>query len=113
MNLNKKKIIISLVILVSVVCLLIVLWLTVGQKDQVNNSETVVDQRANFTAEFLSKDEKKSLGISPELEIQVLRRSENGEVKVYKIISDNEEPINPDVIDFLRPEVKDATSSGD
>jgi len=58
-----------------------------------------------FVPEFLSVDEKQSLGIPEHEQIQVISRDENNEVLVYKIIEEGAQAVNPQNIAPLSPRI--------
>ncbi|MEI6529493.1 MAG: hypothetical protein WCN88_03800 [Candidatus Falkowbacteria bacterium] len=100
---NKKLIIIvSAIALISIVAAVIILK---PSRLFYKSSETVNVPAENFTADFLSPNEKQSLDITTDLKVQAIKRDEQGEVMVYKIIREDKDIINPANIKPISPRV--------
>lgn len=84
-----KKIIIGLAILV--VVLAVILLLKPKKDVPVNNviEQKETEQNIIYKPEFLSDSEKASLNIPLETRVQSLKKGEDGEVEVYKIITND------------------------
>lgn len=95
---NKRKIIIS-IILGGLLLVLVILLINRVQdsKEPQRESEKV------FIPEYLSSEEKQSLGIPEEANIQVINRNSDGEVSVYKIVESGAQAINPEEIAPISP----------
>ena len=98
---NKKLIILisALVLILIVVAAIILTRSNLFNK----TAETVNIPAENFTADFLSSSEKQSLDITTDLKVQAIKRDEQGEVMVYKIIRDDKDVINPANIKPISP----------
>lgn len=87
---NKKK---NLVILLSITGLLVILLVVLVLVGRNSYLEILVDKEV-FVPEFMSEEEKASLGISEDINIQVMGRQEDGEVSVYKVLQAGEEAVD-------------------
>ncbi len=97
-NQKKKIIIISvsfILFLLIVISILLIRHQKGGSIFEKKQAETV------FVPEFLNEEEKTSLGIPAKYDIQVLNRDENGKLKVYRVIREGEDPVNPNAIDEI------------
>lgn len=56
-----------------------------------------------FTPDFLSLEEKQSIGIPAEANIQVISRDSEGGVSVYKVVNSEGEAINPQEVKPISP----------
>jgi len=78
---NKKKVIIvSILLLLTAVVVLIIL---LQNKEETMNNNNIVN---TYEPEFMSTDEKSSFDLSADSKIQVLKRSDEGKIDIYKII---------------------------
>ncbi len=102
---NKKKIIIFIIVGFLVIFVIAALVIrSIGLK-KVNNP-VPVSPVSNFQADFLSESDKKAADISTDLRIQALKRDADGEVMVYKIIRSDSDITDPAKITPSSPNLK-------
>ena len=105
---NKKLLILSVV---GVVVLLVFVILLVSQfnsnKSNKPSPGTLVDnngeQAVPFEPEFLTPEEKQSFNIPAEFKAQAIKRGDNGEVMVYKLIRSDSDVVDPAKIGPISP----------
>lgn len=97
----KNKIII---ISAAVIMLLIVVAIIFLNTDIFRKSDGATETpQATFKADFLSAEEKKSFDLVTDLKVQAIKRDEQGEVMVYKIIRDDKDITDPANIKPISP----------
>lgn len=105
MNKWKKNIFIFglVALLILIVCLV---WFYFAKNTGISDKNTINQSLQNLpTVEFLSTEEKASLGISQDYKIQALGRNEAGELIVYKIINSDEDIVpDPSSINPISPD---------
>lgn len=96
---NKILIISAAVIILLVVAALIFRNSNIFRK----SSELTESPKPTFEADFLTVEEKQSFDVVTDLKVQALKRDEQGEVMVYKIIRDDKDITNPADIKPISP----------
>lgn len=91
----KKSIYILISALILIIVVFVLFWLNRSRNDvkNVNQTNTDVINNEIIVPIFMTDIEKKSLGLSPDAQVQVLNRADSGEIMMYKIIRSNEDLI--------------------
>lgn len=108
---NKKLLILSVV---GVVILFVFMALIISQfnsnKSTKPSPDPLVDnngeQAAPFEPEFLTPEEKQSFNIPADFKAQAIKRGDNGEVMVYKLIRSDSDVVDPAKIGPISPRTK-------
>jgi len=91
----KKSLYILISALILIIVVFVLFWLNRSRNDvkNVNQTNTDVINNEIIVPIFMTDIEKKSLGLSPDAQVQVLNRADSGEIMMYKIIRSNEDLI--------------------
>jgi len=108
---NKKLLILSVV---GVIILFVFIALIISQfnsnKSTKPSPDPLVDnnseQAAPFEPEFLTPEEKQSFNIPADFKAQTIKRGDNGEIMVYKLIRSDSDVVDPAKISPISPRVK-------
>jgi len=102
---TKKNILISvLIILVLAILAFIIFQTSTSRVPASPAGNQPAGQINNFQIEFLQPAEQASLGISPDLKVQVINRTESGQVQVYRVIKSESDIIrDPEDIGSISP----------
>jgi len=87
---KKQKIIISILGLALIILLVIIL--SVNQKKEDKKTEQIGDI---FVPELMTDEERQSRDLLGANDIQVIKRGEDGQTEIYRIIRPGQEIINP------------------
>jgi uncharacterized protein YneF (UPF0154 family) len=103
-KLDKKKLMI--IIPAILIILIIVIGFFIYKKNQEKNIQGEKKVEKVFVPEFMSTEEKTKLQIPVETKIQAVTRDANGDVKVYRIIRNDSDVIDPAKVGPISPRMK-------
>jgi hypothetical protein len=102
MTISKKRAVLSLFVIIVVAAVIFLSFYFFSKQKTVApvfNEETV-----SVSPTFMTSEEKGALFIPSEQRVQVLQRSEDGQVMVYKLINSDTDVLNDGALDSIRPE---------
>jgi len=104
LKMNRKKIII--ISLITLLFFLIIVGVLIFKKNQINqNNESNLEEKI-FVPEFLSTEEKIKLEIPAEAKIQAITRDPEGEIKVYRVMKNDSDIVDPATVGPISPRTK-------
>lgn len=97
---DKKTKFISLIVLV-LILVISGLFLLIKNNFKISNNDKIATS-TEFSPEFLTTQEKEYFRIDPSIKAQVMSRGADGKIKVYRIIDNDSDIINPKDVSPIR-----------